>query len=100
MGSGSFRSILCPVDFSEHSIEALRFAIGLAGRDQARLTILTVNEPLLVEAASADYGATYLEREAERELLRLVEEMHEACRLREDILRNRIRVSGDFRSGQ
>ena len=72
MGSGSFRSILCPVDFSEHSIEALRFAIGLAGRDQARLTILTVNEPLLVEAASADYGAAYLEREAERELTNLV----------------------------
>ena len=46
MGSGSFRSILCPVDFSEHSIEALRFAIGLAGRDQAHLTVLTVNEPL------------------------------------------------------
>ncbi|HEY7449278.1 MAG TPA: universal stress protein [Vicinamibacterales bacterium] len=71
-GSGCFRSILCPVDFSEHSIEALRFAIGLAGRDQARLTVLTINEPLLVEAASAKCGATYLARESERELRNLV----------------------------
>ncbi|MGH9147544.1 MAG: universal stress protein [Vicinamibacterales bacterium] len=72
MGSSSFRSILCPVDFSEHSIEALRVAIGLAGRDQAHLTVLTVNEPLLIEAASANCGATYLERETERELTNLV----------------------------
>jgi Universal stress protein family len=48
-----FRSIVCPVDFSEHSVQALRLAVGLAGRDQARLTVLTVNEPLLVEAAAA-----------------------------------------------
>jgi nucleotide-binding universal stress UspA family protein len=71
-GSGSFRSILCAVDFSEHSIDALRFAIGLAGRDQAQLTVLTVNEPPLVEAAAAKCGATYLERETERELTNLV----------------------------
>ena len=72
MGSGSFRSILCPVDFSEHSIEALHFAIGLAGRDQAHLTVLTVNEPLMVEAAAARCGEKYLERETEREQTNLV----------------------------
>jgi nucleotide-binding universal stress UspA family protein len=71
-GTGCFRSILCPVDFSEHSIEALRLAIGLAGRDEAQLTVLTVNEPLLVEAAATKCGATYLERETERELTNLV----------------------------
>jgi nucleotide-binding universal stress UspA family protein len=65
--AGTFRSILCPIDFSEHSIEALRFAIGLAGRDQAHLTVLTVNERLMVEAAAAKCGEKYLERETERE---------------------------------
>lgn len=72
MDSGSFRSILCPVDFSEHSIEALRFAIGLAGRDQALLTVLTINDPQLVEAAAAKCGAAYLERETDRNLTNLV----------------------------
>jgi len=66
---GIFRSIVCPVDFSEHSVQALRLAVGLAGRDQARLTVLTVNEPLLVEAAAAaQYGAEYVTHEAATEL--------------------------------
>lgn len=68
-----FRSILCPVDFSEHSVHALRLAVGLAGRDQARLTLLTVNDVLLVEAAAAaQYGPEYVGREAAKELRELL----------------------------
>jgi nucleotide-binding universal stress UspA family protein len=65
----TFQSIVCPVDFSEHSVQALRLAVGIAGRDQARLTVLTVNDPFLVEAAAAaQYGPEYLGDEATKEL--------------------------------
>ena len=68
IGMAPFRSILCPVDFSEHSVQALRLAVGLAGRDQARLTVLTVNDPLLVDAAAVQYGPDYVGQEAEKAL--------------------------------
>lgn len=69
MTMATFRSILCPLDFSEHSVQALRLAVGLAGRDRARLTVLTVNEPLLAEAAAAaQYGPDYVAHEATKEV--------------------------------
>ncbi len=45
------RSILSPVDFSEPSRQALRWARGLAERFHSRLTIVSVVDPLLAEAA-------------------------------------------------
>jgi universal stress protein E len=42
--------ILCAVDFSASSRTALRYAAATAGSIGARLTVLTVNDPLLVEA--------------------------------------------------
>jgi len=63
-----YRSILCPVDFSDHSRLALSCAVGLAGRDRAQLTVLSVNELLLVEAAAAAYDAAYVQKETESEL--------------------------------
>ena len=69
----SFHSILCPVDFSEHSAQALRLAAGLAAQQRARLTVLTVADPLLVEAAAAaHYGGHFVEEESRRELERFV----------------------------
>jgi nucleotide-binding universal stress UspA family protein len=51
-----FRSILCPVDFSEESRAALRHAAEAARRFSGRLTVLFVNDPLLLAAAKQVYG--------------------------------------------
>jgi nucleotide-binding universal stress UspA family protein len=68
-----FHSIVCAVDFSDHSVHALRCAVGLAGHDRASLTVMTVNDPLLVEAAAASaLGADYVEKDAEKELRALI----------------------------
>jgi nucleotide-binding universal stress UspA family protein len=48
----SLRSLLCGVDFSRHSRAALRFASALATAAGARLTVLFVDDPLLVAAAA------------------------------------------------
>lgn len=48
---GGFRSILCPVDFSDQSRVALRYAAAVAQRAGGRLSILYVNDPLLIAAA-------------------------------------------------
>jgi nucleotide-binding universal stress UspA family protein len=65
-------SILCPVDLSPHSTRTIRHALAVARREGARLTLLHVVEPLLVQAASMTYDASYLEDEARRELNALV----------------------------
>lgn len=46
-----FRSILCPVDFSEQSRIALRYAAAVATRSDGRLSVLYSNDPLLIAAA-------------------------------------------------
>jgi nucleotide-binding universal stress UspA family protein len=50
-----FTSILCPVDFSENSECALRYAQRLAALTGARLHVMTAIDPLL-EAASQAAG--------------------------------------------
>ena len=50
------RSILSPVDFSEHSRHALRWAAAFAARFQSRLTVISVVDPLLAEAARIRLG--------------------------------------------
>jgi nucleotide-binding universal stress UspA family protein len=47
----NLRSILSAVDFSEHSRHALRWAGAFASRFQSRLTVVSVVDPLLAEAA-------------------------------------------------
>jgi len=51
-----FRSILCPVDFSVHSRQALQYAAAVARRFRGRVTVLFVNDPLLLAAARQAYG--------------------------------------------
>jgi nucleotide-binding universal stress UspA family protein len=48
----TFRSILCPVDFSTHSRAALRHAVATAERFGGRVTVMFVSDPMLLAAAS------------------------------------------------
>ena len=46
-------SVLCPIDFSEFSRVALAHAVAIADHFGARLIVLSVDDPLLIEAAGA-----------------------------------------------
>ena len=48
-----WRSILCAVDFSEYSREALRYAEDIAHRTGGRLAVVYVDDPLLFMTAAA-----------------------------------------------
>jgi nucleotide-binding universal stress UspA family protein len=51
----TFRSVLCPVDFSLQSRKALQYAGAVARRFGARVTVIFVSDPLLLAAADAAY---------------------------------------------
>ena len=57
-------SVLCPIDFSNPSRAALRYATAIAERFRTSLTLLTVNDPLLAEAAECGRGPTGCRRTA------------------------------------
>jgi nucleotide-binding universal stress UspA family protein len=59
------RAILSPVDFSEYSRHALRWAGAFAARFQSRLTVISVVDPLLVEAARIRLGLDLAKAETE-----------------------------------
>ena len=61
-------SVLCPVDFSDNSRGALRYAAAIASHLGARLTLLAVNDPLLVEAAQLAAGPGHLVEDTVREV--------------------------------
>lgn len=70
---GLFSSVLCPVDFSDHSRVALHFASALSRRAAVPLHVLFVNDPLLVAAAAAAaYNVESLGAAIEAELKRFV----------------------------
>ena len=73
IANAGFRSILCPVDFSPQSRIALRYAAALATRSHGRLSILYVNDPLLVAAAGIALHDRTLATRNLAELRRLVE---------------------------
>jgi nucleotide-binding universal stress UspA family protein len=52
-------SILCPVDFSDASAGALRYAAAIATHFATRLIVLTVEDPLLTEAADLGTGVRW-----------------------------------------
>jgi nucleotide-binding universal stress UspA family protein len=58
-------SLLCPVDFSEQSRHALRWAKTLARRTKGHLTVLSVVDPLLAEAARIRFGLDLVHAETE-----------------------------------
>jgi nucleotide-binding universal stress UspA family protein len=62
------------VDFSDASRAALRYAAAIADHFGARLTVLTVDDPLLAEVAATTGRVPSLRSESERELRKLVSE--------------------------
>lgn len=68
----SFASVLCPIDFSTHSRVALKYAAALVTRAHGRLTVLFVNDPLLVSAAAAAYNRAAVGEASKAELMRFV----------------------------
>ena len=68
----TLRGILCPVDFSEPSRHALRWAGALAARHRSRLLVLNVVDPLLADAARMRFGLDLAKAEIEPELREFV----------------------------
>ena len=67
-------SVLCPVDFSDASRGALRYAAALAEHFQASLSVLTVDDPLLAEAAAATWGKGWMSAQTTQQLEAFVKE--------------------------
>lgn len=61
-------TIICPVDFSEPSQSALRFAATIAEHFYAGLTLVTVEDPLLAGASTKIYGEGSYERQSREQL--------------------------------
>jgi nucleotide-binding universal stress UspA family protein len=70
----AFTSILCPVDFSTHSRAAIRHAGAMARQSGGRLTVLFVNDPLVLTAGGRVSGGRrqFVER-TRAELARFVD---------------------------
>jgi nucleotide-binding universal stress UspA family protein len=68
-----FETILCPVDFSEHSREALGYAALLTARNRGRLVVIFVEDPLLVAAARARLDEKIVIEDDRKQLRRFVE---------------------------
>ena len=69
-----FRTILCPVDFSDHSRQALAYAALLAARIKGQLVVMFVQDPALVSAAAVACDENALIDLGRKELRRMVEE--------------------------
>ena len=70
-------SVLCPIDFSTSSRAALRYATAIAERFRTGLTLLTVNDPLLAEAAEMQAGPGWTAKDCERELRQFFDQTFE-----------------------
>lgn len=68
-----FRSVLCPIDFSEHSRRALEYAAAIALDAKAGLQVLHVSDPLLVASAAAAFRTRQLQAQTARELQTFIE---------------------------
>jgi nucleotide-binding universal stress UspA family protein len=75
-------TVLCPIDYSEHARVALRYAALIAGRFGTRLHLLTVNDPLLVQAAQMAYDAAALELQGQQDLRDFYESINLTTTLR------------------
>lgn len=69
---GSRNTLICGVDFSAHSRRALRYAVAAAKRLNGTLTVLFVEDPLLIAAAVVAYDTDAVAKEAADQLRRFV----------------------------
>lgn len=67
-------SILCPVDFSDGSRGAVRYAAAIARHFDARLTVMTVDDPFVARAVAASIGPEALATETTETLESFVTE--------------------------
>jgi universal stress protein A len=68
--------LLCPIDFSEASLEALRYAAGLARGQGARIELLHVHHvPLHQADVHAPKSVDQLPAELRKELMRKLEQV-------------------------
>jgi universal stress protein A len=67
-------SVLCPIDFSDASRGALRYAAALAEHFYAGLTVLTVDDPFLSEAAASAVGPGWMKTQTQQALEKFVED--------------------------
>ena len=65
-------SILCPIDYSDASAGALRYAAAIAEHFVTRLIVLTVEDPLLTVAMDLGTGVHWTPEIAEREIAKFV----------------------------
>ena len=65
-------SILCPIDYSDASAGALRYAAAIAEHFLTRLIVLSVEDPLLTAAMDLGRGVNWTREEAEREIAKFV----------------------------
>jgi nucleotide-binding universal stress UspA family protein len=68
------RSVLCPIDFSDASRGALRYAAALAEYLEAELRVVTVADPLLTEAAELSSTTARVLDAAHQELVTFCQE--------------------------
>jgi len=96
-GAVLFRTIVCPVDFSDASLAALRHALKLAEESSAEITVLHVLEWLVEDEPGARIAGfdvpefrRYLEKDAREKLRGAVpEEARHWCRPREEVVGGR-----------
>jgi nucleotide-binding universal stress UspA family protein len=89
-----FRSVLCAVDFSEHSKLALQYSVAVAVRGPAALRVVYVTDPLLVAAASAGLHDREFAKRSAHELQEFIERTVAAT------VRRQLRLSSDVTSGE
>lgn len=65
-------SILCPIDYSDASAGALRYAAATAEHFVTRLIVLTVEDPLLTAAMDLGTGVLWTREGSEREIAKFV----------------------------
>jgi nucleotide-binding universal stress UspA family protein len=70
-----YRTILCPVDFSEHSIRAIEYAVNLAEESDAVLRVLHVLPPLSDDLHELEASFADLRSQIEGDRLRRLSEL-------------------------